>query len=131
MLLACAAFIFVPFIGEQDVLAFGLVCAFTGIALGSDLAMPPSIQADCADWDRYKYRVNRTATLFAYWSMATKLALGVAVGIAFPTLELAGLTDGSETVETSAKWVLIVIYAVLPIVLKLGAVRMMLSLIHI
>lgn len=46
MLLACAAFLFVPFIGEHDVIAFGLVCAFTGMALGSDLAMPPSIQAD-------------------------------------------------------------------------------------
>ncbi len=120
MLFACAVFCVVPFIGT-DIYAFGVVCALTGLALGSDLALPPAIQADCADWDRYRFGKERLATLFSYWSMATKLALGLAVGFAFPVLDFFDLSSGSPTSKTA----LIVIYAGLPIVLKISAVALM------
>ena len=86
-----------------------------------DLALPPSIQADCADWDRHRFQKERLATLFSYWSMATKLALGLAVGIAFPVLDFFDLSSGS----TASKIALVVIYAGLPVVLKTGAVALM------
>ncbi|MTI08892.1 MFS transporter [Curvivirga aplysinae] len=126
MLIACASFMFVPFLGTGDILVFGLICAATGFTLGSDLSLPPSIQSDCADWDRYRFRFDRTATLFSNWSMSTKLSLGVAVGIAFPLLEYLGLSlDRSDVQPQTGYMALIVIYAVLPIVLKLLAVGLM------
>ncbi|WP_420546766.1 MFS transporter [Curvivirga sp.] len=126
MLIACAAFIIVPFLGAGDMLVFGLICAITGFTLGSDLSLPPSIQADCADWDRFRFGFDRTSTLFAYWSMSTKLSLGLAVGIAFPLLEYYGLSlDRSAEQSSSGYMALIVIYAVLPIVLKILAVWLM------
>ncbi|SCA56555.1 Major facilitator superfamily transporter [Candidatus Terasakiella magnetica] len=121
MLGACVVFAGVPFLGIGDVIAFGIICALTGLALGSDLSLPPSIQADCADWDRFRFNKERLATLFSYWSMATKLALGLAVGIAFPILDLFDLSSGSPASKTA----LMVIYAGLPIVLKIGAVLLM------
>lgn len=121
MLFACAAFIFVPFLSAGDLIAFGVICALTGLALGSDLALPPAIQADCADWDRLRFGKERLGTLFSYWSMATKLALGLAVGLAFPLLDWAGLEDATPL----SKDLLIVIYAGLPIVLKLCAISLM------
>ena len=121
MLAACLVFAGVPFLNTGDIFAFGIICALTGLALGSDLSLPPSIQADCADWDRLRFNKERLATLFSYWSMATKLALGLAVGIAFPILEFFDLSSGSM----ASKTVLIVIYAGLPIVLKIGAVALM------
>ncbi|MDV7341271.1 MFS transporter [Terasakiella sp. A23] len=121
MIMACIVFAFVPFLGAGDVIAFGVICALTGLALGSDLALPPSIQGDCADWDRYRFNKERLATLFSYWSMATKLALGLAVGITFPVLDFFGLEDGNS----NAIIALIVIYAGLPVVLKTGAIAMM------
>lgn len=121
MLAACGVFMAVPFLQTGDILAFGIICALTGLALGSDLALPPSIQADCADWDRLRFKQERLATLFSYWSMATKLALGLSVGLAFPILDLFDLASGSN----ASKIALIVIYAGLPVVLKLGAVTMM------
>jgi len=121
MLFACLVFALVPFLESGDVFLFGLICVLTGLALGSDLAFPPAIQADCADWDRLRFGKERLASLFAYWSMATKLALGLAVAIAFPVLELVDLSSQSILSKTT----LMVIYAGLPVVLKLSAVLIM------
>jgi Na+/melibiose symporter-like transporter len=115
----------VPFISTGDVFLFGIVCILTGLTLGSDLALPPAIQADCADWDRLRFRKERTGTLFAYWSMSTKLALGLAVGIAFPVLAWFGLDDQTQMASDQSKVALVVIYSVIPIVLKLMAIMLM------
>jgi len=125
MTLACVVFLTVPLLSEGDVLAFGVICILTGLTLGSDLTLPPAIQADCADWDTLKFRKERTGTLFAYWSMSTKLALGLAVGIAFPVLSWVGLDDQTQTASSQSKMVLIVIYAIIPIVFKVIAILLM------
>jgi len=125
MILTCVVFAYVPFLSAGDAFAFGVICALTGMTLGSDLALPPAIQADCADWDRLRYQHERTATLFAYWSMATKLALGAAVGLAFPVLGALGLDGDTVAPPAIALTALVVIYAALPIVLKIAAVALM------
>jgi len=125
MIMACAVFLSVPLLGSGDLYLFAIICALTGLTLGSDLALPPAIQADSADWDRFKFRKERTGTLFAYWSMSTKLALGLAVGIAFPVLSWTGLDDQTQTASSLSKTTLVVIYALIPIVLKLMAIMLM------
>ena len=125
MTMACAVFLTVPLLNTGDIVSFGVICALTGLTLGSDLALPPAIQADCADWDRFRFRKERTGTLFAYWSMSTKLALGLAVGFAFPALSWLGLDDQTQTASNQSKMALVVIYAVIPIVLKLMAIMLM------
>ena len=123
--MACVVFLTVPLLSTGDIYAFGLVCILTGLTLGSDLTLPPAIQADCADWDCFRYHKHRTGTLFAYWSMSTKLALGLAVGFAFPVLSWAGLDDHTQTASFQSKMVLIVIYAMIPIVLKTTSIVLM------
>jgi len=125
MAIACAVFLFVPLLDTGDIHAFGIICALTGLTLGSDLSLPPAIQADCADWDSYKFHKERTGTLFAYWSMSTKLALGLAVGFAFPVLSLVGLDNETQSATVHSKTVLVVIYAVIPIVLKMITISLM------
>jgi len=125
MMSASLVFTFVPVLGPGDLPAFGVVCALTGATLGGDLTLPPAIQADAADWDRLKFRQDRTATLFSYWSMATKLAIGAGVGIAFPTLGYFGLDNQTQDPTSTALAALVVIYAVVPIVLKMISVAMM------
>ncbi|MDX1736926.1 MAG: MFS transporter [Alphaproteobacteria bacterium] len=125
MLIACVSFLFVPFIGAQDIISFAVICIVTGMALGGDLALPPAIQADCADWDRYRHGFDRSSVLFSYWSMSTKLALGLSAGIAFPLLEAAGIQNNPDTISEFARNSLLVIYAALPIVLKSVATGMM------
>ncbi|MBT8348231.1 MAG: MFS transporter, partial [Sulfurovum sp.] len=46
MVLASAAFLFVPFLGSGDLVLFGLITFVSGLSLGADMALPSSIQAD-------------------------------------------------------------------------------------
>ncbi len=121
MIVACAAFVWVPLIPEGHVLPFLLVCVVTGAALGADLALPPAMQADVVDLDTLWTGQRRAGLFFALWSMATKLALALAVGLAFPVLDVLGFdAQGGNT--AAALMALAVIYALVPTVLKLCAV---------
>ena len=124
MVLAIVAFMFVPVLDAGDALGFAVICIFTGAALGADLALPPAIQADVDDWDRFRFGKRRTALLFALWNMTNKLAMALAAGIALPILGAFGLTEGRSD-NSLALIVLVLIYAVIPIVLKAGAIGMM------
>ena len=110
------------FLGAGDVGAFLAVCLFTGLCLGADLALPPAIQADVVDLDTLRGGGGRTGTYFAAWSMATKLALALAVGIAFPVLDLAGFDPAAEAAAPSDTLVLALLYGALPIPIKLLAI---------
>ena len=90
------------------------------MALGADLALPPAIQGDVVDVDTWRHGQARAGTFFALWSMATKLALAVAVGVALPTL--AALGFDAAAVDAEGRLSLVVIYAVPAIVLKALAV---------
>ena len=121
MLLACAVFVWVPFLGAGDVIAFGVICLLSGLSLGADLALPASIQADVVDVDTAEGGGGRAGLFFALWNMATKLAL--AVGIAFPLLDLAGFTSQGDN-PPAALWTLALLYGGLPVLFKLAAVLM-------
>ena len=88
----------------------------TGMALGADLALPPAIQGDVVDVDTWRHGRARAGTFFALWSMATKLALALAVGVALPSL--AALGFDATAVDAEGRLVLVVIYAVPAVVLK-------------
>lgn len=122
MLLCCAAFVAVPFIPAGQWPIFLAVCLLTGAALGADLALPPAMQADLVDYDAWKFGRPRAGLLFALWSMVSKLALAGAVGFAFPALDWLGFDANNSANPPQALLGLVVIYAVLPIVLKLVSI---------
>lgn len=124
MIGACAAFIWVPFLSAGDIELFFLICVVTGMALGADLALPPALQADVVDLDTLRTRRRRAGLFFALWSMAYKLALACAVGIAFPALEALGFKPEPGNTPT-ALLALALIYAALPTLLKIGAIVLM------
>lgn len=124
MIWACAVFIFVPLLGPGDLWGFVAVCLLTGSALGADLVLPSSIQADVVDVDTAASGSQRTGLFFALWGMVTKLALALAVGLAFPALDLAGLNQGDAN-SPGALFVLAGLYALAPVILKLGAIVLM------
>ena len=121
MIIACGSFSLVPLLGQGDVIPFLIICLISGATLGADLALPPAMQADVIDWDRYRFRADRGGVLFAFWSMATKLALALAVGIAFPLLEAFGFESGPDNAP-STLLALAMIYSAVPVVLKLSAI---------
>lgn len=123
MIVNCAIFSMAPFLPAGAVLAFGIVCMTTGIFLGFDLALPPSIQADVVDVDTVVSGEQRSGLYFAAWSLATKLSLAVSAGLVFPLLAFFGFDPQGSGGDGS--FALAVIYAWLPIALKLIAVALM------
>ena len=120
MLWASAMFVWAPFLGEGDLLLFTCVAALSGLSLGADLALPASIQADVVDLDLEESGQQRTGLFFALWSMATKLSLAFAIGIAYPVLDFVGFVAGGAN-ETGPLLALALLYGGLPVVIKLAA----------
>ena len=140
MLYACAVFLWALTLGEGDVVPFAVISALSGLALGADLSLPPAMQADVVDEDTAQSGEQRTGVYFAVWSVATKAAQAAAGGVALMLLATAGFEaaggagvgvgalDAGETAAPNSEralWVLALLYAGAPVVLKLIAVAIM------
>jgi Na+/melibiose symporter-like transporter len=116
---ACLAFAAVPSLGSGDLVPFLAVCVLSGASLGADNALPAAIQADVIDHDTAGGGDGRAGLYFGLWGMATKLALALAVGVAFPLLAALGFDPARGAGDPAP---LVWLYAALPVALKLCAV---------
>ena len=112
------SFSFVPFISEFDYLYFLLVCIFTGMCLGADMAIPTAIQSKIANENKQTGN-NVTGVLFGFWAMITKFSLSLAVLIAFLLLDYNFQTINMDEVSKDK---LIFLYSILPIILKIFSI---------
>jgi Na+/melibiose symporter-like transporter len=117
MLLAVVAFVWAWALGPGDVLAFGVICALSGLALGADLALPASILADVIDRDRRGPDESAEGSYFGIWNLVTKANLAIAAAIALPALDALGYTPGDSGGARSVA----LIYCLLPCAFKLAA----------
>jgi Na+/melibiose symporter-like transporter len=122
MALAIAAFVWASRLGAGDTSAFAIICVLSGLALGADLALPPSLLADVIG---RRGKMEATGSYFGLWTLATKLNLALAAGIALPLLEALGYRPGGR--DAAALTALAIVYAFVPCVLKLGAGAALLS----
>ncbi len=125
MIGACAFFAIAPFLQAGDAHWFALVCIGTGLALGADVMLPPAIQADVIDVDTAASGEQRAGLYFAMWSLTTKLALALAVGVAFPVLALWGFDPAANLRTNSGLAMLGFLYAGAPVLLKLASIALM------
>jgi GPH family glycoside/pentoside/hexuronide:cation symporter len=116
MCVAIAAFVWASRLGTGDVAAFAVICVLSGIALGADLALPPSLLADVIG---RRGSMEATGSYFGLWTLATKLNLALAAGIALPLLSTMGYVPGGT--DRGALNALAIVYAFVPCVLKLAA----------
>jgi Na+/melibiose symporter-like transporter len=115
--LAVASFVWAFFLGSGDVWHYAAICVFSGIALGADLALPPSILADHI---HDAHNEDHAATHYALLALVAKLSLAVASAIVLPLLGNAGFIPATTNSE-SALLALSVAYALIPCILKLVA----------
>lgn len=116
MVAAVVAFVWAFALGPGDTAAFAAICVLSGLALGADLALPPSLLADVIDRDG---RERPTGAYFGLWTLATKLNLALAAGIALPLLSFLGYAPGAE--GGGGLRALAFVYAIVPCALKLVA----------
>ena len=118
MLLACAVFSFAATLGPGDAWGYAAVCAASGLALGSDLALPSAMLAGITLRARHITGAQEGA-YFGWWACATKLNLALAAGLALPALAALGYAPGAQ--DPQALRALTWAYCLLPCGLKLAA----------
>ena len=120
MVLAIASFVWAFLLDAGDGVAFGLICAASGAALGAELALPPALLADrLADGRRAGNSVAGAGAYFGVWNFVTKFNLALAAGIALPLVSLGGYQVGAgDTAPTDGLLALAAIYALLPAAIK-------------
>ena len=114
MLLSIFIFLWATQLGAGDTTAFIVVCALSGLALGSDLALPSALLAGVIA-DRGD-RGRAEGTYFGWWNFATKLNLAMAAGLALPLLSVFGYAPGAR--DEQALQTLTIAYCLLPCALK-------------
>ena len=117
MVLAIAVFGWAAQLQAGQTLAFAVVCALSGVALGADLALPGALLAGVIQASGQSGRAE--GSFFGWWNFATKLNLALAAGLALPLLALFGYAPGVR--DAAALNALVVAYCVLPCLLKLAA----------
>jgi GPH family glycoside/pentoside/hexuronide:cation symporter len=115
--LSVAVFIWAATLGAGDVWPFLIVCALSGVALGTDLTLPSALLAGLIG--QLGERGQREGAYFGWWNFATKLNLALAAGLALPLLALFGYAPGAR--DAAALQTLTVAYCLLPCALKLLA----------
>lgn len=115
--LSVLVFLWASQLGAGDGALFLIVCALSGAALGSDLALPGAMLAGLIDDAGDRGRAD--GAYFGWWNFATKLNLALAAGLALPLLGWLGYSPGAR--DAQALQVLTVAYCLLPCGLKTGA----------
>ena len=117
MLVSIVAFVWTFTLTSGDTTPFMIICILSGLGLGADLALPPSILADVIDDDDKRGLGRNEGAYFGLWNLVTKMNLALAAGIALPSLALLGYQPGIAQ-SSSALLYLAGVYALLPCVLK-------------
>jgi Na+/melibiose symporter-like transporter len=134
MVLSIAAFVWAFTLSAGDVVPFMIICVLSGLGLGADLALPPSLLADVIDEDASRGVARREGAYFGLWNLVTKLNLALAAGLALPLLSWLGYqphAQSSAVMSARASADVLVylsgVYALLPCLLKASAGALLLA----
>ena len=120
MALAIASFLWAATLTTGDTIAFALICAASGAALGADMVLLPALFA------RRLGQIGQggEAAAFGLWSFVSKLSLALAAATLLPALQAAGFTP-SQPNAPFALFVLSALYALVPCALKVLAIALL------
>jgi len=122
MPMAIAGFIGAAFLAPGDLWPFAVICLAAGAALGAETVLLPAMFSVALT----KAGLNASLA-FGIWTFAGKLGLALAAFLVMPALQIAGFVPGQVN-SAQAMGALNIAYAVVPCVLKLGALALVLRL---
>ena len=106
------------FLGPGDFVWFVAISVVTGLGLGADYGLPPSILADVINSPEGGDTQGKTGTYFGLWALATKLATALGAALSLPVVALLGFDPSKGLYSKTA---LIIVYIVLPVMIKIVA----------
>lgn len=122
MPLAILGFVGAATLEPGNLTGFAVICVASGAALGADMVILPAMFSVALT------RAGLKASLaFGIWSFAGKLSLALAAFAVLPLLEHSGFAAGTSN-SPEALQTLNISYAVIPCILKLGALALVFAL---
>ncbi len=118
MVLTAIAMSLAIFVGPGDFYWFLAISVFTGLGIGADYGLPPSILADVINAQEGGESRGKTGTYFGLWALATKLATAIGAAGSLPVAAFLGFNPDKKEYDTTA---LMFVYIVLPVVIKIIA----------
>jgi len=118
MILTAVAMATALLVGPGDFKLFLAISVFTGIGLGADYGLPPSILADVINSSEGGDTKGKTGTYFGLWALSTKLATAIGAAGSLPVAAALGFNPARSHYSGLA---LIIVYIALPVAIKLIA----------
>ena len=120
MVLAIISFAYTVTLSTGDEIQFAVICVLSGATIGADLTLLPAMFA------RRMAKVSPNGGQgFGLWSLVSKFTLAFAAVILLPVLENAGFVAGQTDLPESTLNTLTMLYAGVPLILKLVAVAIL------
>jgi GPH family glycoside/pentoside/hexuronide:cation symporter len=116
--MTAAAMTLALLIGPGDFYWFLAISVVTGMGIGADYGLPPSILADVINSSEGGDTKGKTGTYFGLWALATKLATAIGAAGSLPVAAMLGFNPATGQYGTTA---LVIVYIVLPVLIKVGA----------
>ncbi|MGQ0581702.1 MAG: MFS transporter [Reyranella sp.] len=118
MVVTVIAMSFGFFLGAGDFFWFMPIAILTGLGIGADYGLPPSILADVINSEEGKDTQGDTGAYFGLWALSTKLATAIGAAGSLPVAALLGFNPASGQYDTSA---LVFVYIAVPVFIKILA----------
>jgi len=118
MVLTAVSMSFGVFLGAGDFVWFMPIAVITGLGIGADYGLPPSVLADIINSDEGKDTKGDTGAYFGLWALSTKLATAIGAAGSLPVAALLGFNPSQGLYSGTA---LIFVYIVVPVIIKIIA----------
>lgn len=118
MVITAVAMSTAVFLGAGDFALFVPIAVVTGLGIGADYGLPPSVLADIINSEEAKDTKGDTGAYFGLWALSTKLATAIGAAGSLPVAALLGF---NPSVGNYSAFALIVVYIALPVAIKVIA----------
>ena len=118
MVMTVAAMSLAVFLGAGDFALFVPIAIITGLGIGADYGLPPSVLADIINSPEGKDTQGDTGAYFGLWALSTKLATAIGAAGSLPVAALLGFNPSRGQYSSTA---LVFVYIALPVAIKIAA----------
>ena len=118
MILAVLVFSWAYWLEPNNINGFAIICLFSGMSVGANLALPSAI---IAEYISSKNHQEYASSYYSISNFLSKLSLAIASGTVLPFLGLMGYQPGFERADNLFP----LLYALIPCLIQLVAISLL------